>query len=183
MRGGERVTLSPMENTTIAQASLLEALRTLTTEAFLGPPDPRGTWFVDNEADSGFVGLLDRVTAEQASVEKGYPAGGSIAAHAYHIRFALDLVLRASRGEPAFESARWSESWNRTQVTSSEWESLRQELREQVKGLLATLQPGPHWSDPLVLTGSMAVVAHGAWHLGAVRQLVASSSTTAKTTR
>lgn len=162
-----------METNVITQDSFLEALRHLVTEAYLGPADPRGTWFVDNEANSGFVGILDRVSAVQASVERGYPAGGSIASHAFHIRFALDLVIRANRGEPAFENARWSESWSRNAVTASEWDELRTELRAQVGELVASLQPGPQWSNPMMLTGSMAVVAHGAWHLGAIRQLAA----------
>lgn len=157
----------------IAQDSFLEALRLLVNEAFLGPADPRGTWFVDNEADSGFVGILDRIDAVQASVERGYPEGGSIAAHAFHVRFALDLVLRAARGDQAFENAQWSESWARSTVSLDEWDSLRTELRRMVGELTATLAPGPQWSQSLVLTGSMAVMAHGAWHLGAIRQLAA----------
>lgn len=162
-----------MENNVITQESLLEALRLLVNEAYLGPADPRGTWFVDNEANSGFVGILDRIDAVQASVERGYPENGSIAAHAYHIRFALDLVIRASRGEPAFENAKWSDSWARSTVNLDEWDALRAELRRMVGELTATLVPGPQWANPMMLTGSLAVVAHGAWHLGAIRQLAA----------
>lgn len=162
-----------METSTISQDAFLEALRTLVNEAYLGPSDPRGTWFVDNEPDCGFVGMLNRVTAVQASVERGYPAGGSIAAHAFHIRFALDLVIRASRGEPAYENAKWSESWVRTTVDLEEWDALRTELRRMIGELTASLIPGPQWNNPMMLTGSMAVAAHGAWHLGAIRQMVA----------
>lgn len=160
-----------MENH-IAQESFLEALRILVKEAYLGPADARGTWFVDNEPDCGFVGMLDRVNPVQASMVLGYPDGSSIAAHAYHIRFALDLVLRASRGDQAFESANWSDSWLRTEVNGEEWAHLRAELRRMTGELVETLQPGPQWANPLVLTGSIAVIAHGAWHLGAVRQLI-----------
>lgn len=160
-----------MENSVITQEAFLEALKVLVTEAYRGPANPSGTWFVDNEPDSGFIGILDRVDSVVASAEQGYPSGGSIAAHAYHMRFALDLVVRASRGEPAFEHANWADSWVRTEVNETEWSDLRADLRRLVNELMASLVPGPQWSDPLVLTGSMAVMAHGAWHLGAIRQL------------
>lgn len=107
----------------------------------------------------------------KASTEQGHPSGGSIAAHAYHMRFALDLVVRASGGEPAFENANWADSWVKTTVNEGEWADLRADLRRLVTELLASLVPGPQWSDSLVLTGAMAVMAHGAWHLGAIRQL------------
>jgi hypothetical protein len=160
-----------MENPAIPQTVFLDGLRALVTEAYLGPPDPRGTWFVDNEAHSGFIGILDRVSAVRASVVEGYPAGASIAGHAYHIRFALDLVVRAARGDNAHETARWSESWARNAVTDQEWDVLRADLRRLVADLEATLVPGAAWSDPGIVVSAMAVVAHGAWHLGAIRQL------------
>lgn len=162
-----------MEATPLSQESFLESLRVLFTEAYLGPPDPRGTWFVDNEPNCGFVGILDRVTAAQASVERGYPAGGSIAAHGYHIQFALDLVIRASRGDQSHQNAKWSDSWARSTVSPGEWDSLRADLRQKVSEVMATMVPGPPWADPMVVTSAMGVIAHGAWHLGAIRQLAA----------
>ena len=161
-----------MDTPSIPQSLLLETLRTLVTVAYLGPPDPHRTWFVDNEAHSGVGGSLDRVSAAEASLVQGYPSGSSIAGHSYHIRFALDLVVKAIRGEPAYETARWSESWARNSVTEQEWDLLRTNLRVLVSQLTDSLTPSAIWNDSSQVTGALAVVAHGAWHLGAVRQLV-----------
>ncbi len=104
-----------MSAQTIDQGAFVAALGTLMREAYLGPDDPNATWFADNEPDCGIVGMLEQVDAEQAS----------IASHANHVRYALNLVNRAVAGEDAHAN------------------------------------------------GAMGVVAHRAWHLGAIRQLVA----------
>ncbi len=42
------------------------ALRTLIIEAYVGPEDPRMTWFTDNEEGSGFIGTLARLDVATA---------------------------------------------------------------------------------------------------------------------
>jgi hypothetical protein len=161
-----------MADGTIDQQSFINAVRTLMHEAYVGPEHPERTWFVDNERDAGFLGLLDRVSAEQASRVVGYPDAASIASHANHIRFALNLVNRAARGEDAFSDADWTGSWNVVAVGELEWARLRAAVRSEYEALVATLETGPQWADPVMMTGAMAVIAHGAWHLGGLRQLV-----------
>lgn len=162
-----------MSTQTIDQNAFVEALGTLMREAYIGPDNPNATWFADNEADCGISGILDRVDAEQASRVIGYPDGASIASHANHIRFALNLVNRAVQGEDAHAKADWSSSWKTVSVSESEWSELKDAVKREFDSLIATLAPGPQWDDRMMLNGAMGVVAHGAWHLGALRQLVA----------
>ncbi len=65
-------------------AVLVNSIAELLTEAYAGPSDPSSTWFIDNEPDSGILGLLDRVSAVEASqpVDKMGNPGSTIAANA-----------------------------------------------------------------------------------------------------
>ena len=169
-----------MDTQTIDQSTFLKAVGTLMREAYIGPDNPAGTWFTDNEGDSGILGMLERVDAERASRVIGYPEGASIASHANHIRFALNLVNRAIRGEDVNASADWPSSWSTVTVSDAEWRELKDAIKSEFDTMIATLAQGPHWRDPMVLTATIGVVAHGAWHLGAIRQLIAVSLRFAK---
>src|SRR5512138_1670580 len=93
-------------------STLMDSVVILLTEAYAGPPDPRSTWFIDNEPNSGILGLLSTVSAAEAStsVDGSGREGTTIAAHAGHLRWSLSMINAAIRGEP-FEG-RWQESWN-----------------------------------------------------------------------
>ena len=67
----------------------------------------------------------------------------------------------------------WSSSWNTVSVTEAQWHELRGEVMREFNSLTKTLGPGPQWDDGAMLSGAMGVMAHGAWHLGAIRQLIA----------
>jgi hypothetical protein len=81
---------------------LIKSITTLLTEAYAGPPDPRATWFIDTEPDSGILGILASVTAEEASasVDGSGETGSTIASHAEHLRWSLAQSNAAIRGEP-----------------------------------------------------------------------------------
>jgi hypothetical protein len=44
--------------TEIPVRMLTESIITLLTEAYPGPPDHTATWFIDNDPDSGILGIL-----------------------------------------------------------------------------------------------------------------------------
>ncbi|MDQ6693388.1 MAG: hypothetical protein M3014_03070 [Chloroflexota bacterium] len=52
----------------ILVSMLTESMVTPLTEAYSGPPDHTATWFIDNDPDSGILGILRDVTAEEASL-------------------------------------------------------------------------------------------------------------------
>lgn len=149
---------------------LAAILRGLITEAYDGPTDPKATWFADNEPDCGVLGTLEKLNADAASQPLGPTDAGSAAAHAGHLLFALNLANRALRGEDAFATAVWSDSWKHVQVDEGQWRALLAELRAEYESLLAAIDAGMPWKDEMSMTGIFGQLAHGAWHLGAIRQ-------------
>jgi hypothetical protein len=157
---------------TIAVASFTKALTDLLTEVGDGPPNPRGTWIVSNEPASGVMGTADRVDAARAS---RVPAGctHSLAGHVGHLAYALDLFVRAAQGEKASENAKWDESWHHDRVNTAEWDELRERLRRVLSDSIETLQRTERMEEQIWITGGVALAAHTAYHLGAIRQLAA----------
>jgi uncharacterized damage-inducible protein DinB len=153
---------------TIRIAALVEAVTKLLEEIHVGPPDPHTTWVTSNRANSGLLGTLEGLSARMGSTPPGHGLN-TIAAHAGHLLYALSLALRSLHGEDAYAGAKWAESWGTQAVDAAAWEELRGELRRAHEGLLAALRAGPALDDPLVLQGVIALVGHGAYHLGAIQ--------------
>jgi hypothetical protein len=148
---------------------LTEAMITLLTEAYPGPPDHTATWFIDNEPDAGILGIFRDVTAEEASqsVDGTGQPGTTIAAHTEHLHWSLANMNRAMRGG-AFGP--WSASWNLNEANVAEWDRLRSALRSEFELLCVGLRHQQE-IDPQYLTGGLALAAHAAYHLGTIRQM------------
>ena len=142
---------------------VLELLR----EAFEGPRDPRTTWFVSNVEGSGIFGTLAALSPQEASRAPG--AGRrSAAAHTSHVAFSLRVSAAQLRGETP--AVNWAESWAVSSVDERGWAGLQASLRADYQAVLAQLAGRTDW-DAESLTGAMAMVAHAAYHLGALRQI------------
>ena len=139
-----------------------------------GPADPKQTWVVSVEPNSGVLGTLALFTAEQASRP---PALGrkTPAAHASHLLFSLELATQRLRGENP--EADWDGSWEPSVVDVEDWDQLRQQIRDASAVLRKTIEDGAGW-EPLAFKGIVATVAHTAYHLSALRQFVPSPHTT-----
>lgn len=157
--------------TTVPLASITQALYDLLTEAYDGPPDPRGTWFVDNEADSGIMGAIRNVSAAEASrsVDGSGKPGSTIAANVEHLRWSLANANGAMRGE--LYKNNWSESWNTLETSKSKWNALREDLHREYLTLREAVRQAPDLQDEYLL-GVMALIPHAAFHLGLLRQMV-----------
>ena len=139
----------------------------LLDESLTGPADPHRTWIVSNEPASGFLGTLDQLSAEDAS-RAPVPGARTIAAHAQHELFALDLARHRLQGQnPA---ADWDASWGTAAITEPMWANLRAELRRAGTELRQTIESKQSWSD-VETQGLIATLAHLTYHLGAVRQI------------
>jgi len=156
---------------TLPVSTLIDSILTLLTEAYAGPPNPRETWFIDNEPDAGILGLLATVTAAEASrsVDGSGQPGTTIAAHVDHLRWSVANANNAMRGEAY--NPNWGESWELTNADESRWDSLRRGLRQEYETLSELLKqqqdlPGPY------LNGVLALIAHAAFHLGLIRQMI-----------
>ncbi|RIH75502.1 hypothetical protein Mterra_03975 [Calidithermus terrae] len=121
-----------------------------------------GGWY------NGLLFALENVSAEQASRA---PAEGraTVAAHAEHVRFTLEVANAWLRGERP--EINWADSWKVQQVSEAEWEALKAGLRQQYETLLEMAHSRPTWREPGVAL-MIDNIAHTAYHAGAIRQMV-----------
>ena len=142
-------------------------------ETFEGEVRPGMCWIVDGRRNAALFGTLEPLTADQVFASP-VPGARSVAAHAAHLRFALDLTLRRLNGEDP--AADWPGSFELPDDASpAAWASLQRELRRAYEGVLALLErqrdlPPHHW-PPIHLVGLTATIAHNAYHLAAIRQI------------
>jgi hypothetical protein len=152
--------------TDLNESFFLTELLAVLREAFEGAAG--GSYFIDGGEGSGLLANLARLDAEAASREVG---GTSIAAHAHHIAFSLEASTAWIRGERT--PRRWRESWSVSAVDSAEWSRLQEGIRERYAGLLRAIEEFAA-TDADAAGGAIGVVAHAAYHLGAIRQKLAS---------
>lgn len=151
--------------------ALVNSINILLTEAYAGPPDPSSTWFIDNEPDSGILGVLAGVSAAEASqpVDGVGKPGSTIAANAEHLRRSLAQTNAQLRGEPFDEN--WAESWRLLDADHAGWDRLRADLRKEFETLLDEIKKQTEL--PIEnLTGALALLPHAAFHLGLIRQMI-----------
>lgn len=132
-------------------------------EAFDGASGD-GSWFLDHDRNAGWIATLDSITPGDAS----RPIGGStIAAHAHHMQFSLEASASWIRGERVRRN--WGDSWRTRSVNAAEWLATRSAIQRSLVELREAI--AAHAADSAdALGGAVAVVAHAAYHLGAIRQ-------------
>ena len=140
---------------TISQKDFTDSLFQLLRETFEGPPAGVGSAYLDKGA--GLFQTLDALSAADAS-RGPWPGASTVAAHCEHARFYVHALLDFMRG--ATEKVDWGRSWLVREVSADEWDGLR---------------AAPAWRDEEV-GDSMAILAHTAYHLGAIRQLAAAAT-------
>lgn len=149
-------------------SDLTATLTRLFAELVEGVTDAAGG-FVLNSGDVGLLRSLDRITAEDASQSAN--GGGSIAAHARHVRDGLSLINRwAEEGGNPFADAKWDEAWTAGPVDAAAWEQVRADLRREALRWRRHLE-SPRDVTDVELAGMVASIAHVAYHLGAIRQI------------
>lgn len=149
--------------------TLSDILPTLFSEIVFGSPDPETPTFMLNRGDLGLLASLDHISALDASTTA--TGGGSIAAHAEHLRYGLTILNRWFAGEEApWATADWTLAWKKPTVTDAEWQTLRADLRREAEAWLAALGESREIGNAAAkwVTGS---IAHTAYHLGAIRQI------------
>ena len=144
-------------------------LLTLLDETFRGPSD-QGSAYLDRAA--GFSQTLAAVTAAQAS-SPAWPGSTTVAAQVGHARYYMDILMVYARG--GRPSADWPGSWAKSQVDEAEWQELRDALQDTYATVRAALEsevvPGDDFGASM-----LAILAHSAYHLGAVRQLLSAQA-------
>ncbi len=158
-----------MTTDSVVQRSLSDML----TELFDGPPGREA--YVLNPGDAGLIRQLDAIDAAAAS-KRLMPGRTTIAAHADHVEFGLSLLNRWAAGEAnPWAGADWNASWQRTPVTDEQWGTLRDRLRHTAEQWRQVVVTRASWDD-VAAAGALASAAHTAYHLGAMRQILAALS-------
>jgi hypothetical protein len=148
------------------------AVSKLLTEIFDGPPGEEA--YILNPGDPGLLRQLETISAATASklAISGKP---SIAAHVDHVHFGLSLLTRWLSGEEnPWADADWNGSWQRTAVTDEQWHTLRDSLRDKAGTWQKAVADRRDWND-LSAAGALSTIAHTAYHLGAIRQILAAA--------
>jgi hypothetical protein len=147
-----------------------QSLFNLLVELFDGPPGPEA--FVLNPDDPGLLRQLAGVDAQTAST-RPMPGLTTIAAHVDHVHYGFTLLNRWAAGEPnPWATADWNASWRRDRVTDDEWRTLRDKLAQAAADWKQTVNTRDNW-DAMSASGTIASAAHTAYHLGAIRQILA----------
>jgi hypothetical protein len=73
------------------------------------------------------------------------------------------------RGQPT--SRDWAESWTVHTVDDAAWAGLRADLKREYETLRDGLPNGFDATNPILVQSGVALVAHAAYHLGAIRQM------------
>jgi hypothetical protein len=71
--------------------------------------------------------------------------------------------------------ADWNASWQRTTVTDDQWRTLRDRLRHESEIWRKVVATRTNWDD-LGAAAALSAAAHTAYHLGAIRQIMAGLS-------
>ena len=154
-----------MENQTgqIAASDFIESVAYLLRETFEGSPEGQGSAYLDQGV--GLFSTLDGVTAAGAS-QSFY--GTSIAAQTEHAKFYLDRLCEFINGRTA--KVNWEDSWLIETVSDEEWTSLRAAVKNAYENTLRCIAEPREWSE-MQVGMAIGLVAHTAYHLGAIRQI------------
>lgn len=127
--------------------------------------------FILNPGAPGLLAILEPLEASRAGrVPPGFDA--SIAAHANHVLYSLDLIHKWAEGDPnPFATADWDRSWNVEGLDEEQWSGIKARLRERSAFWIDHLGKPREW-DTISLTGATASLPHIAYHLGAIRQIL-----------
>jgi hypothetical protein len=151
----------------ISKQQFAASIAYLLRETFEGSPEGQPSAYLDRGI--GIFNTIDALSAEQASREF---TGTTVAAQTEHAKFYLDRLCEFINGRT--ERVNWEDSWLIETVNDAEWEALRASVRRSYEGLIRCIASVDDWSEER--TGmAIGMVAHTAYHLGAIRQIAKSA--------
>jgi len=138
-----------------------KAIVTILRESFHGVDD-HGAFL--SLGPNGLLDLLRGLSAEEASIPI---SGDSIATHALHVSFSLDVYNEWIRGVRDAEYD-WDKSWEKHAVNSDEWDELLSRIDRQYTELEHVIREH-EGQDCEAVWGSIGALAHTAFHLGIIQ--------------
>ncbi len=151
------------DNNFISKEDFLKDVLVILRETFEGSPEGQGSAYLDHGI--GVLPTIDKLSAEQVSREIN---GISIVAHTEHAKFYLDRIAEFMKGRT--EKVNWEQSWLIETVNEEEWNALRDAVRKSYDNVLRTFAEIETWNQDNI-GDAVAIVAHTAYHLGAIRQI------------
>jgi len=158
-----------MENdtNTIPKATFVESVAYLLRETFEGSPEGQPSVYLDRGV--GIFKTLADLSAEDASRDI---SDMTVAAQTEHAKFYLDRLCEFIGGRT--ENVNWDDSWLIETVNDAEWDALRESVKKAYEETLRCLASVEEWNE-LRVGMAMGLVAHTAYHLGAIRQIAKST--------
>ena len=136
-------------------------------ETFEGSPESEPSAYLDRGV--GIFATLEKISAETAS---HYAGETTIAAHTEHAKFYLDRICEFMNGKT--EPVKWEQSWLIETVNETEWNHLREGMRKSYENVLQCFAAVEIWNQENI-GEAIAIIAHTAYHLGAIRQIMKSN--------
>ena len=149
---------------TIEKDDFLIEILFILRETFEGSPE--GSAYLDRGV--GVFATLETLSAEQVSRQIN---GTTIAAHTEHFKFYLDRLCEFIEGRT--EPVNWEQSWLIEEVNETEWDALRGVVRKAYENVLRCYAKVETWNQDNI-GDAVAIIAHTAYHLGAIRQIMKS---------
>ncbi|MFA1822403.1 hypothetical protein ACDX78_19950 [Virgibacillus oceani] len=147
--------------------TLRNSVKSMVKETFEGPPVPvKGTWFTTVEPNSGIFGVIEKVTYDEASMSVH---GTTLAAHTDHVRYHMwgtNEILETGK-QPEMD---WGKSWGLHSVDEQQWNRIQEGLRNEYLMLLESIDAIE--GNELLANVVIPSLAHSAYHLGAIRQML-----------
>jgi len=153
------------DNYSIKKEDFTNGVLYLLKETFEGS-SPEGSAYLDRGV--GVLNTIEKMSAETASRSLG-ENGATIAAHLEHARFYLVALVEFINGRT--EKVNWDESWLVKKVNETEWKLLIENTRRDYESVIETFQTVENWKQDNI-GEAVAIVAHTAYHLGAMRQIM-----------
>jgi hypothetical protein len=145
-----------------------DALAMLLRETFEGVETGGQSWYIDSDLDGCVLGLLATIPHDRATRAPGI-GRRTIAQHAAHLRFHLNVIRDFVGGVRKRND--WDESWKIDASGDVQWKEFQRQLRADYQELQQLIASKPQLGL-LETAASIGAVAHAAYHLGAIRQIV-----------
>lgn len=150
---------------TIQRDEFLKDLLVLIHETFEGSPEGQPSAYLDRG-----IGLLPTIANLSADAASKEFYGTTAAAQTEHAKFYLDRLVEYMSGN-GHASVDWEASWLIETVNEDEWEALRNSVQTSYNSVLRCIAGIENWDQDNV-GDAIAIIAHTAYHLGAIRQIM-----------
>ncbi len=148
--------------------NITKTLLAILDEAFDRPPTP-WAYFTNGDGQSGYFGTLDKIDFHDAGRAI---AGNSIAAQIQHVTFVICVANESISGNAdapdAPDAEQWRQSWSIDNLDSKTWNRMRHNLRTGYADLRQSVVD-TSINDDDTFAKIVGVIAHVAYHLGAIR--------------